>query len=69
MTTIKSINISRVQCRSYRQGVPDDRKKGTGVRRVSTQKYHIIVTVEAIEFIQTSTTTVIVNIVVSISTN
>ena len=44
-------------------------KKGTGVRRVSTQKYHDIVTLEVMEFIQTSMTTEVVNIVVSISTN
>ena len=44
------------------------RDERTGVRRVSTQKYHIIVTVEAMEFIQTSMTRVVVNVVVSIST-
>ena len=41
-------------------------KKWTRVRRVSTQKYHIIVTVEAMEFMQTSRTSVVVNIVVSL---
>ena len=46
----------------YKQAVPDDRKQGTGVRWVSTQKYHIIVRVEAMEFIQTSMTTLVVNI-------
>ena len=44
-------------------------EKGTGVRRVSTQKYHNIVTLEVMELIQTSMTTEVVNIVVSISTN
>ena len=44
-------------------------EKGTGVRRVSTQKYHNIVTLEVMELIQTSTTTEVVNIVVAISTN
>ena len=44
-------------------------EKGTGVRRVSTQKYHDIVTLEVMDFIQTSMTTEVVNIVVSISTN
>ena len=52
----------------YRQAVPEDRKKGSGVRWVSTQKGHIIVTVKTMEFMQASMTTV-VNIVVSISTN
>ena len=50
------------------KAVRDDRKERTGVRRVSTQKYHIIVTVEAMEFIQTSMTRVVVNVVVSVST-
>ena len=44
-------------------------EKGTGVRRVSTQKYHDIVILEVMDFIQTSMTTEVVNIVVSISTN
>ena len=44
-------------------------EKGTGVSRVSTQKYHNIVTLEVMELIQTSMTTEVVNIVVSISTN
>ena len=44
-------------------------EKGTGVRRVSTQKYHNIVTLEVMEVIQTSMTTEVVNVVVSISTN
>ena len=44
-------------------------EKRTGVRRVSTQKYHDIVTLEVMEFIQTSMTTEVVNIVVSMSTN
>ena len=44
-------------------------EKGTGVRRVSTQKYHNIVTLEVMDFIQTSMTTEVVNMVVSISTN
>ena len=44
-------------------------EKGTGVRRVSTQKYHNIVTLEVMELIQTSMTTEVVNIVVAISTN
>ena len=44
-------------------------EKGTGVRRVSTQKYHTIVTVKVMEFIQTGMTTEVVNIVVAISTN
>ena len=41
-------------------------KKWIRVRRVSTQKYHIIVTVEAMEFMQASRTTVVANIVVSL---
>ena len=44
-------------------------EKGTGVRRVSTQKYHDIVILEVMDFIQTSMTTEVVNIVVAISTN
>ena len=44
-------------------------EKGTGVRRVSSQKYHNIVTEKVMEFIQTSMTTEVVNIVVAISTN
>ena len=52
----------------YRQAVPEDRKKGSGVRWVSTQKGHIIVTVKTMGFMHASMTTV-VDIVVSISTN
>lgn len=40
-------------------------KKGpVSADRVSSQKYHIIVTVKAIEFMQASMTIVVVNIVV-----
>ena len=53
----------------YRLYQTIEKKGPVSADRVSFQKCHIIVTVKAIEFMQASMTIVVVNIVVSISTN